>query len=603
MLRAVARLLWRASLLIEALHRIERHYKFGKLAERAFLVDYARKHKALLTQSVSARCVDLLKLAMAAASHGVEVAPTLATVMEIDKLQQAVANALHEMPARIVVLCDDLDEGWLPDVPATAVLGGLAMATADLTDRKTEIYPLLFVRDNIFRALAQLDSDFTRHIEGHTLRLHWDENSLLHLVAQRLRVALKLGDVESDIRVWDRFAHRALRERDGFLACLHHTLYRPRDVIVLLNEAYANAARENRYAIVETDVQQSAKLISQHRLDDLLKEYETVFPGLRLFVDHFKGRHVPEKFGEIRSMLDEAVVTADYFDPAARDFGIFSTGSEIFSALYSVGFIGVQGVDGDAFTFCHDGAPSTLGSTEVATLVTVHPCYWKALDLQGATPPEEVLIRINDEYKAKPSAELANIRTALLGEIYGALPRLAVGSDGSRQFEEWVFRTVKVLFAGKLTNPQLKPNTGAVQQRDVVATNMAKDGFWNRILADYRSRQVVFEVKNYEEIGPDDFRQLTSYLTGEYGEFGVIVSRSRSESPTETEKTWIRTMWTDQRRIVMILPAVVLARCVSKLRDARRFDYTEDTLNKRMDLLVRSYLSIPQARRFRKKKQ
>src|SRR5437667_9195515 len=154
-----------------------------------------------------------------------------------------------------------------------------------------------------------------------------------------------------------------------------------------------------------------------------------------------------------------------------------------------------------------------------------------------------------------------------------------------------------------MTNPQLKPNTCAVQQRDVVATNMAKDGFWNRILADYRSRQVVFEVKNYEEIGPDDFRQLTSYLTGEYGEFGVIVSRSRSESPTETEKTWIRTMWTDQRRIVMILPAVVLARCVSKLRDARRFDYTEDTLNKRMDLLVRSYLSIPQARRFRKKKQ
>src|SRR5437667_874168 len=331
MLRAVARLLWRASLLIEALHRIERHYKFGKLAERAFLVDYARKHKALLTQSVSARCVDLLKLAMAAASHGVEVAPTLATVMEIDKLQQAVANALHEMPARIVVLCDDLDEGWLPDVPATAVLGGLAMATADLTDRKTEIYPLLFVRDNIFRALAQLDSDFTRHIEGHTLRLHWDENSLLHLVAQRLRVALKLGDVESDIRVWDRFAHRALRERDGFLACLHHTLYRPRDVIVLLNEAYANAARENRYAIVETDVQQSAKLISQHRLDDLLKEYETVFPGLRLFVDHFKGRHVPEKFGEIRSMLDEAVVTCDYFDLAARDFGIFSTGSALLS--------------------------------------------------------------------------------------------------------------------------------------------------------------------------------------------------------------------------------------------------------------------------------
>src|SRR5262249_45448344 len=292
------------------------------------------------------------------------------------------------------------------------------------------------------------------------------------------------------------------------------------------------------------------KLISQHRLEDLLKEYETVFPGLRLFVEHFKGRPVPERFGEIRSMLDDAVVTADYFDPAARDFGIFSTGSEIFSALYSVGFIGVQDAGGGAFTFCHDGAPSTLGAIEVVRPVTVHPCYWKALDLQGATPAEEVLIRINDEYKAKPSTELTNIRTALLGEIYGALPKVAVGAEGSRQFEEWVFRTIKVLFAGKLANPQLKPNPGAVQQRDVVATNMAKDGFWNRILVDYHSRQIVFEVKNYEEVGPDDFRQLSSYLTGEYGEFGMIVSRPKSESPTETEKNWIRTIWSDHRKII-----------------------------------------------------
>jgi hypothetical protein len=603
MLRAISRLVWRASLLFEALHCIERHYKFTKLADRAFLGEYVREHKALLTMSSAARCVTLAKMATSAVHHGVEIAPAIATIVDIDKLQQVVANALRECPARVVVLSDGLDEGWMPDIPSTAVLGGLAMATADLTDRKTEIHSVLFVRDNIFRALAQLDNDFTRHIEGHTLRLHWDENSLLHLVAQRLRITFGLRDIESDVRVWNRFAHRALQERDGFLRCLHHTLYRPRDVIVLLNDAYANATREHRYGIVEDDVEQSARQISQHRLEDLLKEYETVFPGLTLFVDQFKGRPAQEPIASVRSILDEAVAGADYENPAARDFGIFNSGSEIFSALYSVGFLGVQEAGGVGFTFCHDGAQSTLGSVEATRLVTVHPCYWKALDLQGDTPPEEVMIRINDEYKAKPSAELGGMRTALLGEIHGALPRLPVGTEGYRQFEEWVFRTIKVLFAGRLANPQLKPNPGAVQQRDVVATNTAAQGFWKRIWGDYHSRQVVFEVKNYEELGPDDFRQLSSYLTGEYGNFGIIVSRAKGENPTESERAWIRTMWAEHRQIIMIVPAVIFARCVSKLRSPRRYDYTEDTLNKRMDQLVRSYLSIPQAKKFRRKKK
>jgi len=168
-------------------------------------------------------------------------------------------------------------------------------------------------------------------------------------------------------------------------------------------------------------------------------------------------------------------------------------------------------------------------------------------------------------------------------------PALGAGEDHGR--------------AGRLANPQLKPNPGAVQQRDVVATNMAQDGFWKRIWGDYHSRQVVFEVKNYEELEPDDFRQLLSYMTGEYGEFGIIVSRAKIEIPTERERAWIRTMWAEHRRIVMIVPALVLARCVSKLRSARRYDYTEDTLNKRMDQLIRSYLSIPQAKRFRKRKR
>jgi hypothetical protein len=384
---------------------------------------------------------------------------------------------------------------------------------------------------------------------------------------------------------------------------LHYTLYRPRDVIVLLNDAYTNATREGREGIVETDIENSARRISQQRLEDLLKEYETVFPGLTLFVGNIRGGPTQDTFGAVVSMLDQAAENVDFSNPTARDFGIFHSGSEIFSALYSVGLIGVEDPGSGSFAFCHDGAASTLASIDSGRTVMIHPCYWKALDLRGATPPGEVMIKINDEYEARPTEDLKSIRSSLLGEIYGALPRLPLGPEGSMQFEEWAFRTVKVLFAGKLSNFQLKPNPGATQQRDIVATNLAAEGFWRRIRDDYRTRQLIFEIKNFEELTPDDFRQVLSYMSGEYGAFAVIVSRGRSENPTESEKAWIRTMWFEHKKITMILPAEILARCVSKLRSPRKYDYTEDLLNKRMDHVVRSYLNIAIGKKFRKKKR
>jgi hypothetical protein len=53
----------------------------------------------------------------------------------------------------------------------------------------------------------------------------------------------------------------------------------------------------------------------------------------------------------------------------------------------------------------------------------------------------------------------------------------------------------------------LHPNKAGVQRRDVVATNVGESPFWRRIYQDYGTRQVIFEVKNYEALTADDFRQ------------------------------------------------------------------------------------------------
>jgi hypothetical protein len=248
-----------------------------------------------------------------------------------------------------------------PNIIATAILGGLAAAASYFSNSQSSIHITLFIRDNMFRSLANFDSDFSKHIEGNTIRLHWDENSLLNLIAKRLRIILKMEDVESDIKVWNRFAARELSSRDGFQACLKNTLYRPRDILVLLNSAYQVAVREGRKNIVGKDIDISARTISQDRLNDLLKEYETVLPGLKDFISPFYGRRTSNTYSSVISLLDDACSNIDYSKPESADFALFNSGKEIFlhfivlgllvlwiiplEVIYSVTMVPLQGLD------------------------------------------------------------------------------------------------------------------------------------------------------------------------------------------------------------------------------------------------------------------
>lgn len=412
-----------------------------------------------------------------------------------------------------------------------------------------------------------------------------------------------MEDVESDIKVWNRFAARELSNRDGFQACLKNTLYRPRDILVLLNSAYQVAVREGRENIIGKDIDVSARTISQDRLNDLLKEYETVLPGLKDFILPFYGRRASNSYSSVISILDDACSNTDYSKPESVDFALFNSGKEIFSALYSIGFIGVMDNTTGRYIFCHDGSAAGTRSIPHEQLTIIHPCYWKALEVTDELSGNEIIVQINDEYEVQDKNALGDIRLKRLGSTIGELPNIPLGHEGSEEFPSWVLKSIRILFTGKLSNIQMKPSEGGIQQRDIVATNLGSSFFWKRILTDFQSRQITFEVKNYEELKPDDFRQVLSYSTGEYGRFIIIVSRNPNENPSSVEKGWIKSLWFEHQRRVMILPAPVIARCLSKMRSQRKFDYTDDYLSKTMDTYVRSYLNLKHESKFRKDKK
>ena len=296
--------------------------------------------------------------------------------------------------------------------------------------------------------------------------------------------------------------------REGFRFCLQFTLYRPRDILVLLNQAFIVSSRGGRQEIIEDDIETSSRQTAQDRVKDLINEYSPVFPGIGLFIQAFKERPAQLEYKTIVDFLDTLINENPYTQTPASDFAILGSGTELFNALYSVGFLGLKDQTSNSFHFCHDGARSDLAVIKPDQKTIIHPCYWKALEITGKEIDQSMLININDEFSTRINPQANELRVRMLGQLVAELPALPLGQEGCSKFEEWVFRVVKILFSGYLNNFQLKPNNSAIQRRDIVATNMAEIGFWKRILEDYKTRQVIFEIKNYKELELADFRQV-----------------------------------------------------------------------------------------------
>jgi hypothetical protein len=425
---------------------ITKHWKHvgGEVAE--FIYRYHADHIALFDHLTIKLCAEIITQSAATCSTPTAIPGAIAQRFAIEKLEATVTSALSESGYRLTVLFDALDEGWEPTPLATAVLGGLALAVADVTDRSTGIFGLLFMRDNIFRALAYMDSDFSRHIEGASLRLRWDHDQLLHLVANRLRATSPKLDEDSDIKTWNRFGHRGLREKDGFRHCLRYTLLRPRDVLVLLNTAYQVAQRAGRTEIVDDDIERSARSISEYRLGDLLKEYAEVFPGLGHFVEVFRGGTPFDSAPGIMGRLDKALARESYKEVDASDFAVLGSGEQIFLALYSVGFLGVSDPEKRGYIFCHDGSRSPVALEAKELTIAVHPCYWKALDIEPGQIDPEFLTEIYDDYAVRINPETTDLRTKQLGRFVTELSHIPAGLTSAKEFEEWALRCVKILF-------------------------------------------------------------------------------------------------------------------------------------------------------------
>jgi hypothetical protein len=86
--------------------------------------------------------------------------------------------------------------------------------------------------------------------------------------------------------------------------------------------------------------------------------------------------------------------------------------------------------------------------------------------------------------------------------------------------------------------------------RDLIFYNSRSVDFLQDIYNDYKSRQVVFELKNVAEVEREHINQLNRYLGGSLGNFGIIVTRH--PLPRNILRNTID-LWSGQRKCIITL--------------------------------------------------
>lgn len=348
-LRAACKLAWQYALLQEILSELTQNYKVRSDPELRSTTDFAQSWRRR-GKNVTQRLLRTLEATVDKTALVEKRVSDLAQSLGLDALTDMTEKALTVSRNSLQVIADKLDEGYEPDEVGVAVLSGLVYAFDAISSSLPGTATTIFLRDNIFRTIQARDPDYSRNIEGDVLRLHWEEYHLFNMICNRIRLAFNL-DQENSLRIWNKVTARDLQGMEGFRHCLRLTLYRPRDLVGLLNSAFNHARSHERDTIVNEDVEVSAREISSSRLDDLKKEYGEVIPGVDLLVSLFASGRTELSLHHIEELTALLPSVAGLNQAEAQTLAIIGSPEDVVHALYSVGFLGIWKPEASSWVF------------------------------------------------------------------------------------------------------------------------------------------------------------------------------------------------------------------------------------------------------------
>lgn len=441
---------------------------------------------------------------------------------DICKSADVLAEAQH---LQAFVLIDRIDEAWDGSDTSVIFLMALMHACVEQSSQSELVRPLLFLRENIFERVRQIDNEFSR-LETCVVSLDWTRELLLELIERRLNLPfntkLPLGGA-----TWDYF-FESVNCGSSQEMVFDYCQERPRDVLTYCSFAVEAAQSHLQEKVRIEDLQEARRRFSDSRLKDLGDEYSENYPQLQIVLSRFYGLGEEFTLAGITALIRKLLVDQDVQQYCGKWLNMFLAAERLIELLYNIGFWGIR--DGESVQYRSMGVKSVNPPViSAASNVVVHPSYVDALNLQ-----KKVVSSLDPNLPLRAEGLIVDLPEGIgmdtyqerLTQLSKNLEGLPQGRDYARQFEDIVAETVRLCFYRSLGNleERVREINGTVI-RDLIASNIAPTGFWEIVRSRYGAVQIIWECKNYDDLQADDFHQATYYMSPTIGNFVIVVFR------------------------------------------------------------------------------
>lgn len=400
---------WLFSIMLALSERVmERKLALSQDAQLVY--QFAREHLAYSApDTVSAIANYVIKWFVNAKSIGIgdvkierDTSPVKSNIVFDERvLLRLIESSARELQRRnktTFLFFDKLDERWEASSANIALVQGLLIAVRQIKALNLPLFPVVLVRDDIFRAATK----GFQHIDHFRMELEaitWDESSLVALLAKRIQYSLTrnsypLGHGASDQDMWNFVFEESVPFKKTPIPMtawlIERTLARPRDLVLLANMALeaAVSSGSNGAPITKDHVKSVERKFSEQKLDDLIAELSVEWPGAETLFEAFRRQPSTFSADQLTKMCEDLLT-----HPELRLSWLPSSVTDLKTWLYRVGFMCFTKSGGSlrGTRVIHSGIEHEPGEFLSSAKVFVSPIFRSALQMRdrqslGNTP-------------------------------------------------------------------------------------------------------------------------------------------------------------------------------------------------------------------------
>ena len=330
--------------------------------------------------------------------HGLD-AVSKVQIRELDNMLTILEeNIFNEVREPHFVTIDMLDEDWADD----RIKFKLIRSLIDVVNRfkqLTNVKLILALRHDLLYKVHHLESSSGFQEEKYKalyLNIKWSKAELEKVVELRINKLIKNHYTKEAVSFKNVFPDH-VDTRDTFDYMLERTFFRPRDIIMFVNECLELCA--GKPAITAGIIKDAEGNYSVERLQSLSYEWKTVLPDLsytsrmlfgmkeRFEVNQITEEVLQEKFEEIAYNLSDSSA-----DPVTKVlYGLYSgKGGNFESArnyilreFFATGLIGIKTGPTDSINWTQVNNPRLVaGQIRNSSVIHIHPMFHRALGIK-----------------------------------------------------------------------------------------------------------------------------------------------------------------------------------------------------------------------------